>query len=161
MAFSLSSSSFIHPQLRHIVYKMNPFDTLLFFVSIPLSVHHLHFLCLINHMPWLHVCSSHCVDVFVCMSEFTRLYISWTSWGYGTDYQYFWDLLIWESEGICTNVTISCMSEESMVRNMRLKSFLIERQMGNAITLVMILLEAKELFLVATCSQQIQDMGFV
>lgn len=60
MAFSLSSSSFIHPQLRHIVYKMNLFDTLLFFVSIPLSVHHLHFLCLINHMPWLHVCSSHC-----------------------------------------------------------------------------------------------------
>jgi hypothetical protein len=101
------------------------------------------------------------VDVFVCMSEFTRLFISWTSWGYGTDYQYFWDLLIWQLEGICTNVTISCMSEESMVRNMRLKSFLIERLMENAITLVMTLLEAKELFLVATCSQQIQDMGFV
>jgi hypothetical protein len=44
---------------------------------------------------------------------------------------------------------------------MRLKSFLIERLMENAITLVMTLLEAKELFLVATCSQQIQDMGFV
>ncbi|XP_011039105.1 PREDICTED: alpha-dioxygenase 2 [Populus euphratica] len=32
MAFSLSSSFFIHPQLRHIVYKMNLLDTLLFFV---------------------------------------------------------------------------------------------------------------------------------
>uniref|UniRef100_A0A6N2MUU1 Uncharacterized protein n=1 Tax=Salix viminalis TaxID=40686 RepID=A0A6N2MUU1_SALVM len=32
MAASLSSSSFIHPQLRHIVSKMTLFDTLLFFV---------------------------------------------------------------------------------------------------------------------------------
>ncbi|CAK7349626.1 unnamed protein product [Dovyalis caffra] len=32
MAFSLSSSSFVHPQLRHIVSKMTLFDTLLFFV---------------------------------------------------------------------------------------------------------------------------------
>uniref|UniRef100_A0A2P2KGE3 Uncharacterized protein n=1 Tax=Rhizophora mucronata TaxID=61149 RepID=A0A2P2KGE3_RHIMU len=33
MAFSLYSSSFIHPQLRHVVAKMTVLDTLLFYVT--------------------------------------------------------------------------------------------------------------------------------
>uniref|UniRef100_A0A6N2KJU5 Uncharacterized protein n=1 Tax=Salix viminalis TaxID=40686 RepID=A0A6N2KJU5_SALVM len=113
MAASLSSSSFIHPQLRHIVSKMTLFDTL--------------------------------------------LYISWTSWGSGTDYQFFWDSRIWELEGICTSVTISCMYNAESADG-GISCLLYRTADGNAITLVDDIIGSQGTFFVATCSCKFQDI---
>ena len=93
------------------------------------------------------------------MFDMTRLYISWTSWGYGTDCQYLLDFHIWGLEDTCTNVIIYCMSEKSMAGDITQKNLPIGQLMEHAITLLMTPLVAKEPLWVATCLPQLHYMG--